>query len=262
MIKKSSKIILMSLIICMIMSVFNIFGVSAAVSGIVYYEHDFELPLYGATGCLVKDMGGISAGTAFTILSEQGNNLTVRLQNGTEATVSKTFCMINMPDVIPSIKYDITNSYSSVFKIRGANIAGITGASIYQNGTSKKYNQRLGKNEFLVPVLFETAVKAAAAQKKALSEDYSLIVYEAYRPTFAQDKIYAAYYPLVTDDIRGSYPISWFIASGKSNHQEGYAIDFGLAKVNSSSFSTLTTIPFGERHQRNMKRGCCSRDKN
>jgi D-alanyl-D-alanine dipeptidase len=139
--------------------------------------------------------------------------------------------MINLPDVIPSIKYDITNSYSSVFKIRGKNIPDITGMSIYQNGTTKKYNPRLGKDEFIAPVLYKTAIKLAAAQKAALADDYTLVIYEAYRPLYAQEKVYAAYSPLVTKDIRGNYPVSWYIASGKSNHQEGYAVDVSLAKV-------------------------------
>ena len=234
------KTILALLVMLMLLSVVPALSVSAAVGGMVYYTHNFELPLHGATGCPVKDVPGITAGTAFTILEEQGGNLKVKLSNGIETTIAKQFCMINLPDVIPSIKYDITNSYSSVFRVRGAGIAGITGQSIYQHGTSKKNNPRLGKDEFLVPVLFETAVKLAAAQKAALADDYTLIVYEAYRPTYAQDKIYATYSPLVTADVRGDYPVSWFIASGKSNHQEGYAADLGLAKVSSVSFITLS----------------------
>ncbi|MCL2775403.1 MAG: SpaA isopeptide-forming pilin-related protein, partial [Oscillospiraceae bacterium] len=236
----NSKIIFFLLAIIIILPLLPLMSVSAAVSGMMYYEHNFELPLYGSTGCLVKDVGSISAGTAFTILEEQGTNLKVKLQNGTETTVNKTFCIINLPDVVPSIKYDITNSYGSLFKIRGANIAGITGQSLYQYGTSKKSNPRLGKSEFLVPVLFDTAIKIAAAQKAALADDYTLVIYEAYRPTYAQNKIYTAYSPLVTADIRGDYPTSWFIAPGKSNHQEGYAVDLSLAKVNSISFITLS----------------------
>lgn len=239
----ANKIISILLAIFMILPMVPSLNVSAA-SGITYYENNFELPLYGATGCPVKNVAGITAGTAFTIIAEEGSNLKVKLQNGTETTIAKSFCMINLPDVVPSIKYDITNSYNSVFKVRGANIAGITGQSIYQHGTSKKNNPRLGKDEYLVPVLYETAVKIAAAQKKALSENYTLVVYEAYRPTYAQDKVYAAYSPLVTADVRGSYPTSWFIASGKSNHQEGYAVDLSLAKVTSISFTTLSNSEY------------------
>gem|GEM_PF-313778 len=244
------KIILFLLAVLMILTVipsFGNLGVSAAVTGITYYEHNFELPLFGATGTLVKNMNGISAGTPFTVLSEQGGDLRVRLQNGTETTVGKTFAMINLPDVVPSIKYNITNSYSSVFKTLDNNIPGITGTSLYQRGTSVKNNPRLGKNEFIVPVLFNTAVKIAAAQRAALSDGYTLIVYEAYRPMYAQERIYNAYSPIVASQgtaVTGGWDSSWFIASGKSNHQEGYAIDVSLGKVTDSSIVTLSNPVF------------------
>jgi len=169
--------------------------------------------------------------------------LKIKLQNGTETTIAKRFCMINLPDVIPSIIYDITNSYSSVFRVLGQDIHGITGHSLYQNGTSKKYSPRLGKNEFLVPILYETAVKIAAAQKAALANDYTLVIYEAYRPLYAQTKICAAYSPIVASRksaVTGGWDWSWFVAAGKSSHQEGYAIDVSLAKVTDSSTVTLT----------------------
>jgi len=50
------KIISFLLIICMILPVIPMLGVSAAASGITYYENNFELPLYGSTGCPVKDV--------------------------------------------------------------------------------------------------------------------------------------------------------------------------------------------------------------
>ena len=237
------KIIAIILAIMMILPVLPAITVSAAVSGITYYEYNFELPLYGATGCLVKDIGGIPAGTAFTIIEEQGANLKVKLSNGVETTVSKIFCMINLPDVVPSIIYNITSSYSSVIKALGNPIPGITGQSLYQNGTSKKNNPRLGKQEFLVPVLYNTAIKIAAAQKKALADDYTLVIYEAYRPLYAQNKIYNAYSPIVTSQgnaITGGWDPSWYVATGKSNHQEGYAIDVTLAKIINSSIITLS----------------------
>ena len=91
--------------IVMILLILPAFNVSAAVTEIAYYEHNFELPLYGATGCPVKDVAGIAAGTPVTILEEQSGNMKVRLQSGAETTIDKQFCMINLPDVIPSIVY-------------------------------------------------------------------------------------------------------------------------------------------------------------
>ena len=108
------KVLAFFVAVLMILPMMPKLEISAAVSGITYYENSFELPLYGATGCPVKDVPGITAGTPFTILEESGNNLKVKLQNGTETTIAKTFCMINLPDVVPSIKYDITNGLNAV----------------------------------------------------------------------------------------------------------------------------------------------------
>jgi D-alanyl-D-alanine dipeptidase len=127
--------------------------------------------------------------------------------------------------------------------VLGKDIRGITGQSLYKNGTSKKNNPRLDKDEFLVPVLYETAVKIAAAQKAALADDYSLVIYEAYRPLYAQNKIRTAYSPIVAsrrNAVTGGWDSSWFVAAGKSSHQEGYAIDVSLAKVTDSSTVILS----------------------
>ena len=40
--------------------------------------------------------------------------------------------MINLPDVIPSIIYDDTNSYSSIFRSNGKDIDGITYKVMYR----------------------------------------------------------------------------------------------------------------------------------
>ena len=238
-----NKIVSLLIAIMLILPMIPLLGVSAAVNDITYYENGFELPLYGATGCPVKNVPGIAAGTPFTIFEEQGDTLKVMLQNGTETAIEKRLCMINLPDVVPSIIYNITNSYSSVFQVLGQNIRGITGQSLYQSGTSKKYNPRLGKDEFLVPILYETAIKIAAAQKAALADDYSLVIYEAYRPLYAQRKIIAAYSPIVASRgsaVTGGWSSSWFVAGGKNSHQEGYAIDVSLAKVTDSSTVMLS----------------------
>ena len=38
--------------------------------------------------------------------------------------------MINLPDIIPSIIYDDTNSYSSLFKSSGIDIPNVTGKKL------------------------------------------------------------------------------------------------------------------------------------
>ena len=91
--------------------------------------------------------------------------------------------MINLPDVIPSITYNATNSYNSLYKSLGYDLPGITGQSLY---TGKTQNDRLGYSEFMMPCLYEMAKKIAAAQQSALANNECLILYEAFRPREVQ----------------------------------------------------------------------------
>ena len=145
------------------------------------------------------------------------------------------YCLVNLPDVIPSIIYDATNSYSSHFRSCGKVIPEVTGEAFYP---SKTYNERLGKMEFMMPVLYSMAFKLCEAQQSALAEGNSLILYEGYRPHEVQTKVLSSLSamtrtdPEVKEAVTGSpWRISWFISGGYSNHQRGYAVDMGLAKV-------------------------------
>ena len=57
--------------------------------------------------------------------------------------------MINLPDVLPSIVYENPNAKASIFKICGKDIEGITGQKLYDG---LFYNQRLGRDEYLMPI--------------------------------------------------------------------------------------------------------------
>ena len=187
--------------------------------------------------------------TPFTILQEEGNwwkiaveadyyeddEKTILRHGELTGWVEHTYCFINLPDVIPSIIYDATNSYSSHFVSCGKRIPQVTGEAFYP---SKTYNARLNKMEFMMPVLYSMAHRLCAAQQNALSEGNSLILYEGYRPHTVQTKVLNALSamartdPEVKEAVAGDpWQISWFISGGYSNHQRGYAVDVGLAKV-------------------------------
>lgn len=191
----------------------------------------------------------LKPGTAFTVLEEQGEwwhiavtadcftneEQTATQSRETSGWVEHRYCFINLPDVIPSIIYDATNSYSSHFVSCGKSIPEVTGEAFYP---SKTYNQRLGKMEFMMPVLYSMAYRLCAAQQAALAEGNSLILYEGYRPHTVQTKVLnslsamARSDPEVKEGVTGKpWSISWFISGGYSNHQRGYAVDMGLAKV-------------------------------
>ena len=190
----------------------------------------------------------LPAGTSFCILSEQGNWWKVSSGYGT-GWVDHRLCMINLPDVVPSIVYDATNSYASRYTSSGKDIPGITGQALYQG---KVYNPRFDEEQFLMPVLYATAKKICTAQQKALAQGNSLKLYEAYRPYAAQRAVVKALTALAEKDpevkagiTTKPWSMTCFINTGYSNHQKGFAVDVSLVKV----FRTETRST-GGRHYR------------
>ena len=211
------------------------------------YEGDLELPVNGATGYAsvlmdlkaTADAGSetiseLEAGIAFEVLEEVGDWWYVR--TATESGwVQHLYCFINLPDVVPSIIYDNTNTYASKFASSGKTIPGITGEALYDG---KAYNMRLGKVSDIEPVLYSMSKKIHLAQQAALEEGNTLVIYEGYRPFFAQKLTVDALTTLAAADPEvmagiNTHPwdTNWFIATSISNHQMGYAIDVTLAKI-------------------------------
>ena len=144
--------------------------------------------------------------------------------------------MINLPDITPSIIYDDTNGYSSIFRSSEIDIPNVTGKQLYDN---KAYNKRLSKDEFMMPVMYEMAIKIMKAQELALKEGYSLKIYETYRPYKAQKNVSTNLSKLMNSNKTvyngingGGWKEGWFIAQVLSNHQKGIAMDVSLVKIN------------------------------
>ena len=233
---------------------FSLTTASAASTG------PFELPVEGSTGYAVRDINiratpsesgtlvkNIPAGTAYRIIGgEEGNYLKVQLQDGTEGYASITYTMINLPDVIPSITYNATNSYNSLYKSLGYDLPGITGQSLY---TGKTQNDRLGYSEFMMPCLYEMAKKIAAAQQSALANNECLILYEAFRPREVQAAVGDALNSLADSNAEvdaavrknPNFSMAYFINTGTGNHQLGVAIDVSLG-----SFTSTTPVKVGD----------------
>lgn len=176
----------------------------------------------------------LAPGTPFTILEEQKDWWRIRCQQGT-GWVEHRYCLINLPDVIPSMVYHATNSFSSLYRTSGKEIPGITGAAFY---SGKSYNERLGREEYKMPVLYSMALKIAQAQWAALEEGNTLVLYEGYRPYSTQKAVRDAVSRMAEQDPEVKAGVSdppwsqtWFISNGYSNHQKGFAIDVSLGKV-------------------------------
>jgi D-alanyl-D-alanine dipeptidase len=194
------------------------------------YDGDFELPVTGATGYAVvhldmhdEELNIINAarldpGRAFLILRENGEWWQI-YDGGVTGWVRHAHCMINLPDVIPSVIYDNTNAYDSQFRINGENIPDITGERLYSYSDrtdGRAWNQRLRRYEYIVPVLYVSAKKIYHAQQNALANGDTLIIYEGYRPRSVQESVFGE--------------------EQRTKYQSGCAVNAGLAKVISTDY--------------------------
>lgn len=209
---------------------------------------NFELPLEGATGfASIKmlayaspDKGSqqvmmLAPGDAFTILEEKDGKWWYISRSGQSGWVDNTCCYLNIPDVVPSIIFDNTNAYSSVFVSSGKAIPGITDNILYE---SLCYNGRFGEDRFVVAANYIMVKKIYAAQQAALAEGYTLIINETFRPFDVQLNVAAQLKKLYQADAEVKaginikpWSMGWFIASTLSTHQKGCAMDVTLAKV-------------------------------
>lgn len=209
-----------------------------------------ELPVMGATGWVAVNtalrdapgsdgtqVGSLSAGQAFTILEESGDWWRVRLSDGeTVGWVDHRRCWINLPDVLPSVIYSISNAGQSLFRSSGFALEGITNMQLY---SARSFNERLGREEYIVPSMYPMARALHTTQQIALDRGFTLVIYEVYRPRSTQRDVVDAMNilmrnnPLANAAITDSpWTLSWFISTGVSNHQRAAAVDTSLARVN------------------------------
>jgi D-alanyl-D-alanine dipeptidase len=223
--------------------------------GISYPEHggSLELPVNGATGWAAvsmplrsapyqgaEDIFQLAPGQGFIINAEYGNWWNVSLGGAYDITgwLLHHECFINLPDVVPSLAFNITNAYSSMKRSSGYEIPNITGYALYD---AQAFNHRLNRYEFIVPVLYATSKRIFEAQQAALADGNTIIIYEAFRPHAAQQSVVRNLRVLMDSNPAVQRAIntppwnmSWFIATGTSTHQRGAAIDAGLGRILSS----------------------------
>ena len=161
-------------------------------------------------------------------------------QLGKTGWVDKEHIFINLPDVVPSIAYNLTNSSGSIFQAAdGKDIPGVTGKSYYN---ARQFSSRLSRYEYVVPCMFTLAERLAKVQQSAMSNGETLVVYETFRPAGVQSAVRDGFTALwdsnsdVSTDMDKAIAMGyareqgWFISNGTSNHQAGLAVDMSLAK--------------------------------
>ena len=201
------------------------------------------IPLYAAPdpGPDDEPLADWQPGQSFVILAEQGDWWQVQAGEQT-GWVQHDYCLINLPDVIPSIVYRDTNSEASLFRASGCEIPGVTGQALYD---ARSYNARFGQEMDNMAVLYATAKKLADVQARTLADGYTLVLYEGFRPYQTQTAVAQALQALAAENetVRAGidtepWSIGWFIAGGVSNHQQGYAVDVSLARVTGTADET------------------------
>ena len=223
-----------------------------------WFDGDYELPLNGAAGYAsvgmdVTDQRGtvissLVPGSAFRILEDEGRTLYIALPDGRTGYVPENLCMVNLPDVLPSVIYTDTNSDSSLFRSSGCPLPGITGQQLYD---ARCYNDRYQQTQYVMPVLYHMAEKVAKAQKKALSMGLVLNIYETYRPHDVQMQISSSLTRLMNENETVALNINkapwnknWFIAVSLSNHQLGCAMDVSLARIRDAEEADCGGYPY------------------
>ena len=142
-------------------------------------------------------IGTIPQGTALKVIDmtnkSNSNNSFVKVNyGGKEGYINGWLTMINLPDVIPSVLYNITNASASIFKSRKYTLSGVTGEDIY--GNDWKYS--------MAPIRIDTAKKIQAVSSLALQHGNKIKIYDSFRPWVVQRKVADA----VKDD--------WFTGKG------------------------------------------------
>lgn len=224
----------------------------------------FSATLYGATAWANQELnirkeatmnsniiGTIPVGSKMTILaSENTNSKYIKVKyNNLIGYVYSNFILINLPDVIPDILYEITSASKSTASTANTAIPGITGKNLY--GFTKKYNFKIDKETYYVPLLYPTAKKLQRAYNKARSEGYNLKVYDSYRPhdiTISTNNYFRKLYNsnnkvknAINYDKEGNYwGPSWFLASSVSAHNKGIALDITITNSNNQELKAQT----------------------
>lgn len=215
----------------------------------------------------------VPAGEALCVLAEENGRFLVRYQ-GAYGYVDSRYCMINLPEYLGDwCEYDITNSYSSIFRVHGYDIPGITDTVVkgYQN-------VHLNNDDFLVPYLYPCSQLLLQAAQDVREDGYILRIYDAFRPNEATRFLYDTMSGLLNTGVSGEvtvlngnsvfgqelaagdfadtaqsqptfgqvmmnsqYQLSWFLAASVSAHNRGIALDLTLVDQNTDELVGMET---------------------
>ena len=246
----------------------------------------FDITLHGTTAWVARYSAGepflylkssassssstkatLQPGTKVTIIGAESNGyLPVRVNsNGNTGWIWANSTFVNLPELMPNIKYKITNASSSIFQVSDGkalgsekryDISGVTGVNLYASATGKNYgfgpydSSKLHRNEYYAPLLYPTAKKLQNALNSARNAGYNFVIYDTYRPNgvevYVKNKYMAQYqnWSSVQKDRNGNWwGWTWFMTSdGKSRHCQGIAIDMSLTDSRGNELAMQSRI--------------------
>ena len=243
----------------------------------VYYDNgtmlpkygNFDYTLYGTTAWVAKysknepflylkssasssssTLSTLQPGTKVTIIGGVTNGyFYVKTANGSKGYIWANSTFINLPDIIPSMRYEMSNAAGSPFIVGGCTnctdvnsytnhtLKNVTGVNLY--GYSKVSNAKIERSEYYAPLLYPVAVRLQAALTTARKQGYNFVIYDTYRPTPVEKIVHDSYkneydknadvQRAINRTINGStYSLGWFMTTGYSKHSQGIALDMGL----------------------------------
>ena len=226
---------------------------------------NFDATMYGAIGWVnqnanlrekanqnAKSLLKIPTGSKIVILSDDSDNSYIKVKyNNKTGYVYSSYILINLPDIMPDMIYNITNADNSIFKTADTNIPGVTGKALY--GYTKKYNKKIGKTTYYAPLLYPVSKQLQSAYKKARDMGYNIKVYDTYRPYDVAVSIYQSFinlyynndkiYKRLNYDNDGYFlGPNWFLAKGVSGHNKGTDMDITLTDKNGKELKAQTPM--------------------
>lgn len=228
-----------------------------------------SVPVYRDTD-KQETLGESGAMQMYCVLDEdeEAGLFQIRFDKDSTGWIESDYCMINLPDYLGDlVSYDITNSYASMFTFHEYEIPRLTGQLVTGYETV-----RLHDGSFLVPLLYPTAKKLAAAAQTALDQGYRLRIYDTYRPLSATNAVYdiaatilyapipyrtytgnivdlprvgeaGRYQVLMIDFVQNNgWELGSFLARGGSYHNTGTAIDLGIEDAETGEILSAQTM--------------------
>jgi len=194
-----------------------------------------------------ETVGKVKGGETLCVMDDKNGRFKVRTDSG-YGYIDENYVLIDLPEYLGDLcKYDITNSYSSIFKTQDYPIPGLTGTVIpgFEDICLSK-----DEGEFVVPYLYPCAEKLAIAAEAASTDDYIFRIYEAYRPHEATRYMYdtteallAAQVPILDEEgNEASIPVK--VDEQNDNSEENAEYNAYMEQLNSAIAAQATAEGF------------------